>query len=211
MANHMSLQSHTQNGKTECAPACILHVPMSVDICLWSAASVYSFVIITSGDSKSTLLHCGDVFSVPQATDEAKEEQEEGELIEVLPEPTDEELLAQLGLELEQQMADLTASDELPAGIMQQWAEEELRRDREQWQPRRELPDQAMDEEEEDRGDDAGEVLESRDIKGSMLGPCELIMSINAQKFPLEYFSTWKLCPDFIILMQTFISSRDCT
>ncbi|DBB01993.1 TPA: hypothetical protein ACH3X1_000578 [Trebouxia sp. C0004] len=105
-----------------------------------------------------------------EATDEAIDEQEEGELIEILPEPTDEELLAQLGLELEQQMADLTASDELPAGIMQQWAEEELRRDRVQWQPRRELPDQATDEE-EDRGDDAGEVLEFRDIKGSMLGP----------------------------------------
>ena len=113
---------------------------------------------------------------VPQVTDEAKEEQEEGELIEVLPEPTDEELLAQLGLELEQQMADLTARDELPAGIMQQWAEEELRRDRVQWQPRRELPDQAMDEE-EDRGDDAGEGLEFRNIKGSMLGPCELMLS----------------------------------
>ncbi|DBA66769.1 TPA: hypothetical protein ACH3X2_001915 [Trebouxia sp. C0005] len=105
-----------------------------------------------------------------EATDEAKEEQEEGELVEVLPEPTDEELLAQLGLELEQQMADLTASDELPAGIMQQWAEEELCRDRVQWQPRRELPNQAMDEK-EDRSDDAGEVLEFRDIKGSMPGP----------------------------------------
>ncbi|DBB14987.1 hypothetical protein WJX82_009217 [Trebouxia sp. C0006] len=106
-----------------------------------------------------------------EATDEAKEEQEEGELIEVVPEPTDEELLAQLGLELEQQMADLMANDELPAGIMQQWAEEELRRDRVQWQPRRQLPDQAVDEEEEDGGDDAGEGLEFRDIKGSMLGP----------------------------------------
>ena len=98
-------------------------------------------------------------------------------MIEVVPEPTDEELLAQLGLELEQQMADLTANDELPAGIMQQWAEEELRRDRVQWQPRRQLPDQAVDEEEEDGGDDAGEGLEFRDIKGSMLGPCELTLS----------------------------------
>jgi len=124
---------------------------------------------------------------VPQATDEAKEEQEEGELIEVLPEPTDEELLAQLGLELEQQMADLTASDELPAGIMQQWAEEELRRDRVQWQPRRDLPDQAMDEE-EDRGDDAGEALQFRDIKGSMLGPCELILSSMPRIFFLIFF-----------------------
>ena len=97
-------------------------------------------------------------------------------MIEVVQEPTDEELLAQLGLELEQQMADLTASDELPAGVMQQWAEEELRRDRVEWQPRRELPDQALDEE-EDGGDDAGEALEFRDIKGSMLGPCELDLS----------------------------------
>ena len=71
-------------------------------------------------------------------------------------------------------MADLTASDELPAGIMRQWAEEELRRDAVQWQPRRELPDQAVrDEEEEDGGDDAGDALEFRDIKGSLLGPCE--------------------------------------
>ncbi len=114
---------------------------------------------------------------VPQATDEAKEEQEEGELLEVVPEQTDEELLAQLGLALEQQMADLTASDELPAGIMRQWAEEELRRDRVQWQPKRELPDQAMDED-EDGGDDVGEAVEFRDIKGSMLGPCELILSL---------------------------------
>ena len=103
-------------------------------------------------------------------------------MIEVVPEPTDEELLAQLGLELEQQMADLTANDELPAGIMQQWAEEELWRDRVQWQPRRELPDQAVDEE-EDRGDDAGEGLKFRDIKGSMLGPCELIMSSMPKMF----------------------------
>ena len=98
-------------------------------------------------------------------------------MIEVVPEPTDEEPLAKLGLELEQQMADLTANDELPAGIMQQWAEEELRRDRVQWQPRRQLPDQAVDEEEEDGGDDAGEGLEFRDIKGSMLGPWELTLS----------------------------------
>ena len=58
-----------------------------------------------------------------------------GRLVEVVPEPTDEELLAQLGLQLEQQMADLTANDELPAGIMQQWAEEELLRYIKQWHP----------------------------------------------------------------------------
>ena len=113
-----------------------------------------------------------------QSADKAEEGQEEGELVEVVPEPTDEELLAQLGLQLEQQMADLTASDELPAGIMRQWAEEELRRDAVQWQPRRELPDQAVrDEEEEDGVDDAGDALEFRDIKGSMLGPCESSLS----------------------------------
>lgn len=94
--------------------------------------------------------------------------------MEVVPEPTDEELLEQLGLQLEQRMADLTASDELPAGIVQQWAEEELRRDTAQWQPRRELPDQATDE--EDDGDEDGgsaDALEFRDVKGSMLGPCK--------------------------------------
>ena len=39
-----------------------------------------------------------------------EEEQEAGEIVEVTPEPTDEELLAQLGLELEQQIADLTGT-----------------------------------------------------------------------------------------------------
>ena len=124
-------------------------------------------------------------------------------MIEVVPEPTDEELLAQLGLELEQQMADLTASDDLPAGVMQQWAEEELRRDRVEWQPRRELPDQALDEE-EDGGDDAGEALEFRDIKGSMLGPCELDLS----SMPRISFS-WRVFPDIIVLTQMFVSTRD--
>lgn len=85
-------------------------------------------------------------------------------------------------------MADLTASDELPAGIMQQWAEEELCRDRVQWQPRRELPNQAMDEK-EDRSDDAGEVLEFRDIKGSMPGPCELLLSSMPRTFFSNAFS----------------------
>lgn len=101
-----------------------------------------------------------------QAVDEG-EEQEEGELVEVVPEPTDEELLTQLGLQLEQQMADLTATDELPAGIMQQWAEEELRRDTEQWQPRRQLADQDSEDEE-----DAAAAVSCSDIKSSMLGPC---------------------------------------
>lgn len=90
----------------------------------------------------------------------------------MVPEPTDEELLAQLGLQLEQRMADLTASDELPAGIMRQWAEEELWRDTVHWQARRELPDQATDEEEDGDGD-TSESVDFRDVKGSMLGPCE--------------------------------------
>lgn len=109
-----------------------------------------------------------------QAADEGEAEQEEGELVEVVPEPTDEELLTQLGLQLEQQMATLTANDELPAGIMQQWAEEELRRDREQWHPRRQLADQDSDEEEE-AGGDAAEAVSFQDIKSSMLGPCRLL------------------------------------
>lgn len=37
-----------------------------------------------------------------------EEEQEAGGVLDVAPEPTDEELLAQLGLQLEQQIADLT-------------------------------------------------------------------------------------------------------
>ena len=106
-----------------------------------------------------------------QAADESKPEQEEeGKLVQVVPEPTDEELLAQLGLQLEQRMADLTANDALPAGIMQQWAEEEQRRDAAQWQPRRELPDEAADDEEQEEG---AEVLGFQDVKGSMLGPCK--------------------------------------
>ena len=107
-----------------------------------------------------------------QAPEGAQEEQEDGELVEVVPEPSDEELLAQLGLQLEQRMADLTAGDELPAGIMQQWAEEELRRDTLQWQPRREAPELDV-EEEEGGGGEAAEGLEFRDVKGCMLGPCE--------------------------------------
>ena len=109
-----------------------------------------------------------------QAADEAEAEQEEGELVEVVPEPTDEELLTQLGLQLEQQMASLTANDELPAGIMQQWAEEELWRDGEQWHPSRQLADQDSDEE-EDGGGDAAEAVSFQDIRSSMLGPCRLL------------------------------------
>ena len=111
--------------------------------------------------------------------DEAEEEQEEGELVEVVPEPTDEELLTQLGLQLEQQMANLTASDELPAGIMQQWAEEELQRDVKQWHPKRQLADQDSDDEEDGEGD-AAEAVSFQDIKGSTLGPC---------KFPSSFLS----------------------
>ena len=107
-----------------------------------------------------------------QAADEAEAEQEEGELVEVVPEPTDEELLTQLGLQLEQQMATLTANDELPAEIMKQWAEEELQRDKEQWHPRKQLADQDSDEE-EDAGGDAVEAVSFQDIKASMLGPCK--------------------------------------
>lgn len=110
-----------------------------------------------------------------QAVDEAEEGQEEGELVEVVPEPTDEELLAQLGLQLEQQMADLTASEELPAGIMQQWAEEELQRDARQWHPRRQLADEDSDEDlEQDASADAAEAVSFQDVKSSMLGPCKL-------------------------------------
>ena len=108
-----------------------------------------------------------------QAADEAEEDQEEGELVEVVPEPTDEELLTQLGLQLEQQMENLTAGEELPAGVMHQWAEEELRRDVKQWQPKRQLPDQDS-EEEEDAEIDASEAVSFQDIKSSMLGPREL-------------------------------------
>ena len=104
-----------------------------------------------------------------QAVDQAEgEQQEEGELVEVVPEPTDEELLTQLGLQLEQQMAHLTATDELPAGIMQQWAEEELRRDREKWQPRRQLADEESEDEE-----DAAQAVSFSDIRSSILGPCK--------------------------------------
>lgn len=108
-----------------------------------------------------------------QAADEAEAEQEEGELVEVVSEPTDEELLTQLGLQLEQQMADLTANDELPAGIMQQWAEEEVQRDKQQWHPRKQLADQDSNPE-EDEGGDAAEAVSFHDIKSSMLGPCKL-------------------------------------
>lgn len=111
-----------------------------------------------------------------QAADKSEEGHEEGELVELAPEPTDEELLAQLGLQLEQQMADLTANDELPAGIMQLWAEEELQRDARQWQPRRQLADQDSDEDlEQDGGGDAAEAVSFQDIKSSMLGPCKLL------------------------------------
>lgn len=97
----------------------------------------------------------------------------------MVPEPTDEELLAQLGLQLEQQMADLTANDELPAGIMQQWAEEEVWRDVQQWHPKQLLPDEDSEEEEEG-GDGAAEAVSFQDIKHSMLGPCELFCLLNS-------------------------------
>ena len=109
------------------------------------------------------------------ADEDSKPEQEEGELVEVVPEPTDEELLQQLGLQLEQQLADLTANDALPADIMQQWAEEELRRDTLQWQPTRGPPDHASDEEE---FLDSTETLSFQDVKGSILGSCERCLSL---------------------------------
>ena len=113
---------------------------------------------------------CSPVALLLQTADESKPEQEEGELVEVIPEPTDEELLAQLGLQLEQRMADLTANDALPAAIMQQWAEEEQHRDAAQWQPKRESPGEAVDEAEEEEG---AEIVGFPDVKGSMLGPRE--------------------------------------
>ena len=79
--------------------------------------------------------------------------------------------MAQLGLQLEQQMADLTANDELPAGIIQQWAKEELRRDVQQWHPKRQQPEQESEDDEEDA---AAVAVSFQDIKSSMLGPCEL-------------------------------------
>ena len=91
----------------------------------------------------------------------------------MVPEPTDEELLTQLGLQLEQQMANLIANDELPAGIMQKWAEEELQRDKQQWHPNKQLADQNSDEEKAADGD-AAEAVSFQDIKSSMLGPCKL-------------------------------------
>ena len=109
-----------------------------------------------------------------QAEKEAEEAQEEGELVETVPEPTDEELLAQLGLRLEREMANLTANEELPAGIMRQWAEEELRRDAEQWHPKREQLEQDSGEE-EDGEEDAAECVSFQDVKSSLLGPCELL------------------------------------
>ncbi|KAL3135501.1 hypothetical protein ABBQ38_005981 [Trebouxia sp. C0009 RCD-2024] len=128
----------------------------------------------TPRELKSAPVAEGDeaVAVADEAADKAEEGQEEGELVEVVPEPTDEELLAQLGLQLEQQMADLTANDELPAGIMQQWAEEELQRDARQWQPRRQLADQDSDEDlEQDGSGGAAEAVSFQDIKSSMLGP----------------------------------------
>ena len=92
----------------------------------------------------------------------------------MVPEPTDEELLTQLGLQLEQQMANLIANDELPAGIMQKWAEEELQRDKQQWHPNKQLADQNSDEEKAADGD-AAEAVSFQDIKSSMLGPCRLL------------------------------------
>lgn len=171
------------------------------DTTVWVIVCCQLQLFLARGDSKNSTscLFTRTSHATPflQGTNTTKEEaQEEGELVEVVPEPTDEELLAQLGLQLEQQMADLTASDELPAGIMRQWAEEELRRDAVQWQPRRELPDQAIhDEEEQDGGDDAGDALEFRNIKGSMLGPCK--SSLSLQQLALanlpEMLASWEL------------------
>ena len=66
-------------------------------------------------------------------------------------------------------MADLTANDELPAGIMQQWAEEEVQRDASHWHPKRELADQESEDMEQDESGDAAEAVSFQDIKSSML------------------------------------------
>ena len=145
-----------------------------------------------------------------QAADEAEAEQEEGELVEVVPEPTDEELLTQLGLQLEQQMAKLTANDELPAGIMQQWAEEELQRDKQQWHPRKQLADQDSDQE-EDEGGDAAEAVSFLDIKSSILGPCKIVfhgIPCHPQSFfNLQSPPSWGADPDLFSLKSMW---HDC-
>ena len=124
-------------------------------------------VMHSLGNAPSRFLVNSGLANSPTDTLEGGQ-QEEGELVEVVPEPTHEELLTQLGLQLEQKMAHLTATDELPAGIVQQWAEEELRRDWEQWQPKRELADEDSEDEE-----DAAQAVSFSDIKSSILGPCK--------------------------------------
>ena len=62
------------------------------------------------------------------------------------------------------------ASDELPAGIMQQWAAEEIQRDFNHWQSPHGLPDQAAVESGD--AEDAGNIS-FQDIKWSLLGPCK--------------------------------------
>ena len=53
-------------------------------------------------------------------------------------EPSEEELLTQLGLQLEQRIEQLqTAEGVVPPAVAQRWAAEERRRSRERWQPQR--------------------------------------------------------------------------
>ncbi len=50
-----------------------------------------------------------------------------------MPELTEEELLAQLGMQLEEQLAGMSMEGELPLHIAQAWVAEEQVRSRERW------------------------------------------------------------------------------
>jgi hypothetical protein len=81
----------------------------------------------------------------------------DGEIVE---EESEEQLMAQLGLKLEEQLAQLDADKALDSRLARRWGAQESARDRDQWQPLRSMPEADPD------GADAGggRVLEFEDI-----------------------------------------------
>ncbi len=79
---------------------------------------------------------------------------------ELAAEETEEELMARLGLKLEEELAQLDADKALDSRLAVRWAAQESARDRDQWQPLRSEP------EPDTEGADTaiGRVLEFEDI-----------------------------------------------
>ena len=60
-------------------------------------------------------------------------------------EETEQELMARLGLKLEEELAQLDADKALDARLAQKWGARECARDKDQWQPLRSMPEPDAD------------------------------------------------------------------